>query len=145
MEWYQILSIVIATGMMVIGIITTHHLFKKAGQERHQKQMDQLIAHNEWRNNMELRVAGVERETAQLKEDGKTNLEDIWKSIECIEKTHRLDMVNADKQIEGLLKEIREQNSELTKQLTGISKALAVLTAQFQDHKETHKSDKKDV
>jgi hypothetical protein len=149
MEWYEILSIIIAAAGSVMAILKMHYSAKKSAQERHKEQMVEMITHNEWKKNMEFKVATIEKETEKLKEDGKYNLHEIWEKIEKMEESHEKEMDETNCHIEKLIAEIQKQNvninekndashAALLAELNKISQSLAVLNAQFQDHKTTH-------
>jgi hypothetical protein len=149
MEAYETVSIIIAGGVMILTILSMHHKQKRIIQDKHKEQMTDLMIHTEWKSTMELKIATIEKDTEKIKEDGKSNLNEIWVKIEKMEASHDKDMEDTNNHIEDLISEIRKQNvcinekneknySSLLGELNKISQSLAVLTAQFQDHKSDH-------
>ena len=149
MEWYEVISVIIAGGGMAIAILGIHHRQKMASQAIQKEQLKELVAHQEWKKNMEFKVATIEKETEKMKEDGKFNLHNIWQKIEAMESSHDKDLEETNKHINNLITEITKQNhclaektdknySTLLAELNKISSGLAVITAQFDDHKNSH-------
>lgn len=139
-QFLEILTLIVAAGGLSIAFITLKHRFKKDEQERHQKQIDELLLHTTWKKNIEFDIEKIKFDTEEIRTSRQKNLSEIWKAIQSVREDHDNDIKEANRQFEDVLKEIRTKNEELIKMLTIINNTVIKLEAQFTDHKEEHKS-----
>lgn len=135
---FEIFALVITTGGFVIAFITVRHKFKQEERVYYKAQNELLLAHAEWKKNIEFEIEKLRKETEELRASREKNFEEIWSSIEETQEKHTTDMKDVDCKFEALMKEMRGRDESLIKMLTGINNVLIKLEARFEDHKEAH-------
>jgi hypothetical protein len=138
----EIMGIVLTIGGLAIAYISLRHKFKTEEQSRHKSQIDELVAHNEWRKNIEFDIATIKKETAEIRHEREKQQTDIWQAIKAIQSGHDTDMKEVNSHIGELIKEIKQKNEsdhcELKELLTSVNDAMIELKTDFRNHKETH-------
>ena len=135
---FEIFALAMTVGGFVIAFITLRHKFKQEERAYYKAQNQLLLAHAEWKKNIEFEIEKLKRETEEMRASREKNLEKIWSSIEENQDEHVKDMKAVDCKFEDMMKEIRGRDESLMKMLTGINNVLIKLEARFEDHKETH-------
>lgn len=138
----QLISLIITAGAFMLGIVSLRHKWKREELQRQSVAMKEHGLHAEQMKNIEFKITSLENETEKIKKDREMVEADIYTEIKELKCRHETDIVNINKQIESLIREIRDKNeadhNELKKMLITMGDKLTKVCTQYEDHEKNH-------